>query len=46
MRLEALGVLANDPLKLNNAKNTELFNLNTILYHAFLLNIYECLIYY
>ena len=34
-------MLANHPLKFNNAINTCLINLNIISYHAFLLNIYE-----
>ena len=36
-----LAMLANDPQKLNNAKNTFLINLNVILYRTFSLTIYE-----
>ena len=34
-------MLVNDPVKLNNAINTCLVNLNIILYNAFSLNVYE-----
>ena len=37
--------VANDLLKLSNAINTCLINLNVILYHACLLNIYKYLKY-
>ena len=36
----SLAMLANDPLKLNNAKGTFLINLNYILYRAFSLTTY------
>ena len=39
--LEALTIIVNDPLKLNNLINTFLINSNLILYHSFSSNIYE-----
>ena len=41
VKLEILAMLANDPIKSNNAINTCLINLNIILFFAFSLNIYE-----
>ena len=40
VKLEALRMLADDPLKRNNAMKACLINPN-VLYHAFSLNIYE-----
>ena len=38
MKLEALAMLANDPLKLNNAINSCLINLKMVLYHIVFLH--------
>ena len=40
VKLETLAMLANDPLKFSNAKNTCLINLNINLYCVFSSNIY------
>ena len=43
VNLETLAMITNDTLKLNNPVNTSLINPKIILYHDFLLNIYEYL---